>query len=114
MFEFTVTPAQNGTAKVKAGPFTDEDSPPNEITPLTVTWTLTDQSGNVINERANVPVTPATTVAFLLTANDLAITGHNVQRVIMLTWTYDSTQGDGLVGRAQGKFSIEKMVGIVA
>jgi len=110
MIDISVTPAEKGTAKVTVGPFTDEDG--TAVTPLTITWMLTDRRGTVINNRAAVVVAPAATVVFALTGNDLAIAGNALQRVITVSWTYNSTVGSGLTGRAQAKFSIEQMAGV--
>jgi len=110
MIEISATPAEKGTAKVTVGPFTDEDG--TAVTPLSITWVLTDRSGTVINNRAAVVVTPAATVIFALTGDDLGNAGNALQRVLTVSWTYNSTLGNGLTGRAQAKFSIEQMVGI--
>jgi hypothetical protein len=108
----TVTPAEKGTAKVTAGPFLDEDTPANEVTPSSITWKLTDRNGNVINSRTAVSVTPAATVEFALTGNDLALSGDDTGRVLLISWEYDSSLGSDLVGREQAHFSIEAMVGV--
>lgn len=106
----TVTPAEEGTALVTAGPFTDESGA--TVTPLTITWKLTDRAGTVINSRTAVSVTPASTVSFLLTGDDLSIAGTDARRVLTLAWTYNSTMGSGLTGREQAFFSIEQFVGV--
>lgn len=108
----TVRPAEKGTAKVTVGTFTDEATPPSAVTPLTITWTLTDLAGTVINLRAAVVVTPAPTVSFLLTGEDLAIPAADSRRALTISWTYNSTLGSGLTGREQALFSIEQFVGV--
>lgn len=105
----TVQPAEQGTAKVTVGPFTDESGV--AVTPLTFTWTLTDRAGAVINSRSAVAVTPASTVEFLLTGNDLAI-GTSVHRVLTIAATYDSDLGSSLPLKAQAFFSVESLVGV--
>jgi hypothetical protein len=106
----TVTPAEKGTAKVTAGPFLDEDA--SEVTPNSITWKLTDRNGNVINSRTAVTVTPAATVEFALSGDDLALSGDDTGRVLLISWEYDSSLGSDLVGREQAHFSIEAMVGV--
>lgn len=106
----TIEPAEEGTAKVTIGPFTDESGA--TFTPITITWKLTDRAGNVVNSRTAVSVTPAPTVAFLLTGDDLAIPATDSRRVLTLSWTYNSTLGSGLTGRGQAFFSIEQFVGV--
>ena len=107
----TVTPAEEGTAKVAVSAFTDEAGA--NITPSTITWTLTDRRGTVINARTAVSVTPAASVAFLLTGDDLAVTTDtSTVRHLLITWTYNSTLGSGLTGRAVAVFEIEQLVGV--
>ena len=107
----TVTPAEEGTAKVAVSAFTDEAG--TSVTPSAITWTLTDRRGTVINARTAVSVTPAASVAFLLTGDDLAVTTDtSTVRHLLITWTYNSTLGNGLVGRAVAIFSIEELAGV--
>lgn len=106
----TVTPAEKGTAKVTVASFTDESG--TSVTPTAITWTLTDRQGNVINSRTAVSVTPASSVSFLLTGNDLAISNNIRHRVITIAATYDSTLGTGLTAREQAFFTIEDMAAV--
>jgi len=106
----TVMPAEKATAKVTVSSFTDESD--TAVTPTAITWTLTDRLGNVINNRSAVSVTPASSVSFLLTGNDLAIGDNGKQRVITIAATYNSTLGNGLIARAQAYFTIEDMVAL--
>ena len=106
----TVTPAKKGTAKVTISSFKDESG--EAVTLTAVTWTLTDQVGNVINSRSAVSVTPGMSVSFLLTGDDLAIGGNGRQRVLTIVATYNSTLGTGLTAPAQAFFKIEDMVGV--
>lgn len=108
----TIEPAEKGTAKITIGPFTDMDTPPNEVTPLTLTWTLTTRAGVAIGSRTNVSATPASTVSILLAGNDLAMPSADPYRIIAFSWTYNSTDGSGLTGRAQAIFKIEQFVSV--
>lgn len=107
----TVTPAEEGTAKVAVSAFTDEAG--TAVTPSAITWKLTDRRGTVINERSAVTVTPAASVAFLLSGDDLAVTtATSTERHLLITWTYNSTLGNGLTGRAVAVFEIEQLAGV--
>ena len=101
----TVTPAEKATAKVTISGFTDESG--SSVTPSAVTWTLTDRFGNVVNNRSAVSVSPAASVSFLLTDDDLAIGASGAQRVLMISATYNSNLGTGLVAREKATFTIE-------
>lgn len=108
--QITVMPPEKGTAKVTVSGFTDESG--SSVTPTTFTWTLTDLAGNVINGRSAVSVTPAASVSFLLTGNDLAMSGSDARRMLLIECTYTSTLGSNLPLKAQASFSIEGMVGV--
>lgn len=109
----TVTPAEKSTAQVSISAFYDTSTPPAAITPTAITWTLTDRRGTVINARTAVSVTPASSVAFLLTGDDLAVTtATSTERHLLITWTYNSTLGNGLTGRAVAVFEIEQLAGV--
>lgn len=106
----TVTPAEEGTAKVAVSAFTDEAG--TAVTPSAIAWTLTDRRGTVINARTAVSVTPAASVAFLLSGDDLAVNADtSIVRRLLITWTYNSTLGNGLVGKAVAVFEIERVAG---
>lgn len=105
----TVMPAEKGTAKVTVT-FTDEAAA--SVTPSAITWTLTDTNGNVINSRQDVSVTPGASVSFALSGNDLAVSGNDVRRVLLIEWVYTSSLGSNLPGKAQAFFSIEELVGV--
>lgn len=66
------------------------------LTPNTLTWTLTDLDGNVINGRSAEDLTPASTITVTLTGDDLGVTstefaesGDFVTRSLFLDGTYD-------------------------
>lgn len=93
--------------------FKDEDGKGG--TPVTLTWTLTDKDGNIINSREDVEITPDTAVAIVLTGTDLLIqsdeTGKAHDRIVTLKGTYDSgTYGSGLHIKAAVKFPLENLV----
>lgn len=82
-------------------------------TPLTIKWKLTDWTGNVINSRSAVSVTPATTFNVVLNDLDLAVGDRNMlKRLITVTATYNSTTyGNGLTQTKQIGFYIDEMAG---
>jgi hypothetical protein len=81
--------------------------PPNAVTPLTANWTLTDGLGNVINSRRHVTLTPAASISWLISTGDLAIDDNGTERIVIVDWTYNSTLGSNIPGRAQAQFTIE-------
>jgi hypothetical protein len=103
----TVTPAESGAAKATAS-FTDEAGDP--AVPLTLAWTLSDERGNIINNRRAVTLMPAASVEWMIYGADLATGGYGTERVLTLSGTYTSTLGANVPLRAQAKFSIEQFV----
>jgi len=76
--------------------FIDDEGQP--VIPKTAKWTLTDESGNIINSRVDVEITSlAATVYIVLKAADLALSagfsGVSQNRVLTIESTYDSTHG---------------------
>lgn len=106
-----VKPAQEGSAFVTVT-FSDENDDPVTPNADTLTWTLTDLRGNVINERDQVAVASAASVTIVLSGDDLAKTTYGLSRIILFECEYDSTDGDGLPLKVQGSFSIEEIVAL--
>ena len=69
--------SEEGTYAIDEIQFLDSQDTPVEITPEadSVTWCLTDKSGNVINSREDVPITSASSMTIVLSGDDLAISG---------------------------------------
>ena len=85
--------------------FTDEDDA--AVTPSSITWTLTDAAGNVINSRQDVVVdTPAASIDIVLFNADLAIAGQDRKRVLTVDAVYDSNAGSDLPLRDFVEFEI--------
>ena len=85
--------------------YTGEDG--TAVTPTSVTWTLTDLLGKIINSREDVSiVTPSTSNTFLLSGDDLD--GSDGEgRIVTCNAVYTSeTYGAGIPLREQGHFSI--------
>ena len=98
---------EKGTYVVSAA-FTDEDG--SAETPKTLTWTLTDENGTVVNSRLDVAVSsPTSSEDIGLSGDDLSLdVGVGIYRVVLLEWTYDSDLGSDLVGKDLCKFPIEE------
>jgi hypothetical protein len=96
--------------------FTDEAG--DAVAPATLTWTLTDTEGAVINNRSDVAVnTPESSETIVLSGNDLGITAAEkaatdetfVLRVLTIEGTYNSSLGSGLPIRDQVTFAVDIM-----
>ena len=93
--------------------FTDEDGV--AVTPNTLTWTLTDADGIVINDREEEVIAPAASVDIVLQGADLALqSGESLQalRILTVEGTYDSDAGTDLPIKAACKFVVEDLVAI--
>lgn len=104
---------EEGTKSITLSNFIDELKAP--ATMKTLTWTLVDLDGAVINDRLNVPLTPAATVSFAVYGDDLVLSGstsRDRKRRITIKGTYDSTLGDDLPLTAECEFEIEQFAGI--
>lgn len=74
-----------------------EDETGAAVTPNTVTWSLKDIDGNVINSRSAVSETPDTSVNILLSGLDLDCPEYGEKNVILtVTIDYDSANGSNL------------------
>jgi hypothetical protein len=96
--------------------FTDEENDP--VVPSTGTWTLTDESGNVINNREDEVISGlAASVDIVLSGDDLAVSsgfaGISESRIFTFEGTYNSSLGVGLPLRDQLKFPVYNLGAIV-
>jgi hypothetical protein len=84
--------------------------------PATLTWTLTDGNGAVVNSRSAVPTSPAATMYFVLTNADLSLATplHGTTRYLLVEGTYDSTFGTGLSLRDQVQFDIDDLIAVTS
>lgn len=95
--------------------FFDESTPPVAITPTSLTWTLTDRNGAVINDRSAVSITPNETVYVTLSGDDLALqTGEvgKVMRCLLISGTYNSDRGNNLTLNKEIRFYVENSFSI--
>jgi hypothetical protein len=100
---------EKSTLPIEAS-FTDEDGA--AVTPSSITWTLTDHNGNVINNREDVSATPGETVTILLSGDDLAIGSNGRVRVLTVEALYNSTLGNDLPLKEEIYFSIKDLVNV--
>ena len=94
--------------------FTDEDG--NALVPTSITWTLTDMDGSVINSREDVAVAvPAATIYVVLSGDDLAVgaTEANPVRIVTISAVYTSSYGVGLPLKKAAAFKIENLISVV-
>ena len=91
--------------------FTDEDG--DSVIPDSITWTLTDKKGNVINSREDVEVSsPATAVDIVLSGDDLAVTSTGTLRILTVEAVYDSDAGLDLPLKDEARFHITDLKNI--
>jgi hypothetical protein len=110
----TTTAEEESTYLISAA-FTDENDV--AVVPDTITWTLTDADGNVINSREDVSVSsPAASVDIVLSGDDLGLqageTG-DVVRILTIEATYDSDAGDDLPLKDKATFIIKNLEAVV-
>jgi len=111
--KITTTAPEKGTFGITCT-FTDEDG--DALTPDTLTWTLTDMDGSVINSRQDVSVSSlSSSVTITLSGDDLALTTTTSQgrkRRFAIEGTYDSDLGDNLPLTGECEFSIDSFLGV--
>lgn len=89
--------------------FTDEDGA--SATPKTVTYTLMDADGTIINLREDVSVTPASSMTIVLSGNDVDYDDGS-KRVILFKITYDSSLENDVPFNAEYSFTINNLIGL--
>ena len=100
------THAQEKSTFVITAAFTDETG--GAVTPSSVTWTLTNRAGTVINSREDVAETPGTSVDIVLSGNDLQITDAlGRDRVVTIESVYYSDLGTDLTLKDWVYFTVD-------
>lgn len=90
---------------------TFKDESGTALIPTTLTWTLTDEEGTVINSRSAVSLTPAATTNVVMYGADLSVTDTKKRRrIVTINGTYTSTYGTGLPLTEEIRFSIRDML----
>jgi hypothetical protein len=94
--------------------FFDMSSPPAAVTPDSVTYTLTDTAGTVINSVLDTAISAAATVNIVLSGDDLNLTeGVGKKRRLLVEYVYDSTYGNNLPGKEEIEFEIAEVAASV-
>lgn len=106
------TPVKEEGVAVFTVSWLDEDSA--AVTPDSATWTLVDQSGNVINSRSAVTINSlSTSNAIVLEDDDLAIIQpQDSQRELSVTFTYTSATYGELTQKDGVRFNIDDLWGV--
>ena len=103
---------EESSAKVTAA-FKDS-SDGSAVTPATVTWSLMDLSGNIINSRTAVSISAASSVEIWLSGDDLQIVDETKpyeKRRILIEATYDN--GAATVPlKDEGEFAVYNLKGV--
>ena len=88
---------------------------PTENFPFTpkapLVWSLIDSDGQVVNEKSDIPITPAQSVTIVLKGDDLALVGSSAMRYVLVEGTYDGVLGDDLTVIKEVSFQIENLKG---
>lgn len=81
----------------------------------TLTWTLTDLAGNVVNLRSAVAITSAAIITIVLHGADLALGGllQGSTRVVTIQGLYNSDLGTNLELKEQVEFEIADLLIVV-
>lgn len=95
--------------------FRDRNDQP--ITPTSAKYTITDDAGNVINNKEDIAISSlATQVELLLSGDDLAISsgfaGVSEERILTIEATYDSDLGNDLPLNEQAIFYVDQLIAI--
>lgn len=100
--------ASNRGTYIIVGNYTDESGLP--VLPRSTTWSLTDEFGNIINNRANVVLGVSSSFSITLSGDDLDQEDSR-HRIITLNIIYDSAlYGNNLLLRQQASFTIEPWI----
>ena len=84
--------------------FTDETG--SAVVPNSVTWTLLNGDGQIVNSRSEVSVTPASSIVIVLSGDDLDLDDGETRK-IRIDAVYDSTNGTNLPLKDSETFAIE-------
>ena len=98
--------AKEGGTYVVTATFYDEDDA--LVVPTTITWTLKDSGGSVVNSRQDVSVSPASSIYITLTGSDLPVNSHPQEELILtVNAVYNSSYGTDLTLVNQCKITVE-------
>lgn len=106
----TAKAVESSTYVITAAFFDEDDS---AVTPTSATWTLTDDLGNVVNDREDVAISPlSASVDIVLTGDDLLLPASAglIGRVLTVSALYNSALGTGLSLAAKIRFVVENLL----
>jgi len=103
-------PGERGTIVISVS-FLDENN--IAVIPKTLSKKLTDSFGNIIVDTIAINSGLASTMNFVWTGDQLAITGSDLERHFLLKGTYDSSNGPDLNFSLCIEFEIENFVGSI-
>lgn len=106
------TKAKEESTYIITATFTDEDG--NSVAPTSLSWTLTNIDGTVMNSKSAVSVgtsSLASSVNIVLSGEDLSMesSSSTETRILTIEGTYNSTLGTGLPIKDNIKFKIEQL-----
>jgi hypothetical protein len=108
------THAKEKSTYIITAAFTDENG--DAVAPTTLTWTLTDEAGAVINSRENVAVAgPASSEDIVLSGDDLALQSGETTRgvwIFTVEGTYDSDAGSDLPLNDEIRFIVDGLIAV--
>lgn len=102
--------AREKSTYIVTAAFTDEEG--IAVTPTSVTWTLTNATGTIINSREDISATPGTSIDIVLTGDDLAIGTNGTSRVVTVEAVYNSDAGTGLTLKEECRFAIADLLNV--
>ena len=93
--KLTLSAVEKSTIVITAS-FHDEAGSP--MIPSTISWSLLDEQGEVVNNRNDVVVEPSTSINIVLTGDDLDIKKNEIaeSRTCVISGRYNSSYGTDL------------------
>jgi hypothetical protein len=107
------TVADEGSTYIVRATYYDEDD--TAVTPDSVTWSLVDGDGHIVNSREDVSIAvPSTYNDIVLGAADLRCKGtRDASRTMIVKYVYDSATVTNAPGIAQVSFQVHNMQNVV-
>lgn len=105
-----LTAAVEESTAVVTVAFTDETGV--AVVPTTITWSLRDENGSIINSRSAVSASPASSINIVLSGNDLIYNIKQTKRFLTVYATYTSTYGTGLPLNLEYEIPITPLEGV--
>jgi len=74
-------------------------------------WSLTDDTGDPINSKTEIPIAAAESITIVLKGADLALAGSSAIRYVLVEGTYDGILGEDLTVIKEVSFQIDNLRG---